>query len=238
MVKFRHVAALTIPLFTLAGLAALPLTAQTTAPVPTPIGAWFGIARPCTAGSRFPVPPGTVSQSVCKDACGGVTCPASTFPVDEVTMIPTLLADGTVLATDHASLFDSHSTGQGKWEAAGKTVIDGKSFDRYQASFMWFQPRKPTETDPRNPGSVFLGVVRPRFVMFFDPADPDIMKGYIQPYLFGMTDGYGIVNMQPNSPFPAVDPMGSLPAACDPTAKTNPYCLGTLMFVVRRIPAK
>ena len=41
-----------------------------------------------------------------------------------------------------------------------------------------------------------------------------------------------------NSPFPAVDPMGTLPTVCDPTLKSNPYCAGTLMFVLRRIPAK
>ncbi len=238
MAKLKIGAASAVLLFSIVGIASLQVNAQTTPPVPTPIGAWFGIARPCTTNSRFPTPPGTVSQSVCKDACNGVACPTSAFPVDEVVMMPTLLADGTVLATDHASLLDHHSTGQGKWEAAGKTVIDGKSFDRYQASFMWFQPRNPPDVDPRYPLSIFLGVVRPRFVMFFDQAEPDVMKGYIQPYLFAMTDSWGIVNMLPNSPYPAVDPMGKLPTACDPTSKSNPYCLGTLMFVVRRVPAK
>ena len=238
MLKFRSIAALAVLLFTLAGLASLRLAAQTPTPAPAPAGAWWGIARPCTSDSRFPVPPGTVSQAICREACGGVTCPASRFPVDEVVMSPTLLPDGTVLATDHLSLLDYHSTGQGKWEAAGRTVIDGTPYQRIQASFMWFQPRNLTDVDPRNPLSIFLGVIRPRFVMFFDPASPDIMRGYIQPYVFSMTDGYGIVNMQPNSPFPAVDPMGTLPAVCDPTLRSNPYCAGTLMFVVRRIPAK
>lgn len=232
----KHTTALIAAMSVLAGLTSPGLKAQS--PPPTPVGAWFGIARPCTSGSRFQPPTGTVSQSVCRDACLGVACPPSNFPVDEVTMIPTLLADGTVLATDHASLLDHHSTGQGKWEFAGRTSIDGKQFDRYQASFLWFQGRNPPDIDPRNPLSIFLGVVRPRFVMFFDPGDPDIMRGYIQPYLYSMTDSFGIVNMQPLSPFPAVDPMGRLPVACDPTAPSNPYCLGTLMFVIRRIPAR
>jgi len=203
---------------------------------PTPIGPWFGIARPCTSGTRFQPPPGTVDQNVCRDACLGSVCPASNFPVDEVTMIPTILADGTVLADDFAELLDHHSTAQGKWEYAGKAVIGGKSFDRYQATFIWFAPRNPPDVDPQNPLSIFQGVIRPRFVAFFDPADPDIMKGYIQPYVYTMTDSTGIVVMQPGLPFPATDPLSRLPVTCDPTAHTNPYCAGTLTFVIRRIP--
>jgi len=63
------------------------------------------------------------------------------------------------------------------------------------------------------------------------------MRGFIQPYLYSMTDNLGIVNMQPGLPWPLVDPMARLPGRCDPTAPTNPYCLGTLMFNIRRIPA-
>jgi hypothetical protein len=100
--------------------------AQTSNP-PTPIGPWFGIARPCTPGTRFPTPPGSVDQNVCREACLGSACPASNFPVDEVTMIPTILADGTVLADDFAELLDHHSTAQGTWEYAGKAVISGKA---------------------------------------------------------------------------------------------------------------
>jgi hypothetical protein len=203
---------------------------------PTPVGPWFGIARPCTPGTRFPTPSGSVDQNVCRDACFGSACPASNFPVDEVTMIPTILADGTVLADDFAELLDHHSTAQGSWEYAGKAVIGGKSFDRYQATFIWFAPRNPPDIDPKNPLSVFQGVIRPRFVTFFDPADPNIMKGYIQPYVYTMTDSTGIVIMQPATPFPAVDPLGRLPVVCDPTAHTNPYCAGTLQFTIRRIP--
>ena len=72
---------------------------------------------------------------------------------------------------------------------------------------------------------------------YFDPADPDVMRGFIQPYVYSMTDNLGIVNMQPGLPWPAIDPMGRLPVTCDPTAPTNPYCAGTLMFNIRRIPA-
>ena len=201
---------------------------------PTPIGAWFGIARPCTPGSRFPNPPGTVAQAVCNVACQG-PCPPSDFPVGEVTMIPTILADGTVLADDFAELLDHHSTAHGKWEYAGKQVVDGKELDRYQATFIWFQARSASDVDPRNPLAIFEGVIRPRFVTFFDPSTPDQMRGFIQPYQYIMTDNYGIVGLQPGGPFPAVDPVAALPAPCDPTAKTNPRCLGTLTFVIRRI---
>ncbi len=163
-------------------MTSMNVRAQSPPPLPAAAGAWWGIARPCTSGSRFPVPANTVNQSICKEACGGATCQASTFPVDEVVMAPTLLADGTVIATDHLSILDHHTTSTGKWDVAGKTVIDGKSYDRIQASFMWFQPRNAQDADPRFPLSIFLGVIRPRFVMFFDAADPNIMRGYIQPY--------------------------------------------------------
>lgn len=218
----------------LAGVTSISPKAQNA--TPTPIGAWFGIARPCTPGSRFPNPPGTVSQSVCHEACQGGPCPPSDFPVGEVTMIPTLLADGTVLADDFAELLDHHSTAQGKWQYVGKAVIDGKELDKYQATFIWFQARDPTDVDPRNPLGIFEGVIRPRFVTFFDPSNPDTMRGYIQPYQYVMTDNYGLVTLQPGSPFPAVDPVAPLPAgACDPSVRTNPRCLGTLTFVIRRI---
>ena len=206
---------------------------------PTPIGAWFGIARPCTPGGRFPNPPGTVSQSVCAVACGGGACLPSDFPVNEVTMIPTLLADGTVLADDFATLLDGHSTAHGKWEYQGKAVIDGKELDRYQATFIWFQGRDAVDVDPRNPLGIFRGVVRPRFVTFFDVTNPDVMRGFIQPYIYDMTDNFGIVNLQSGTPIPMSDPVAPLPATCNPLARTgNPRCLGTLTFVIRRIQAR
>ncbi len=229
----KKITALLAAACVVAGLSSISSKAQGQAP--TPIGAWFGIARPCTSGSRFPNPPGTVSVAVCNEACQG-PCPPSDFPVGEVTMIPTLLADGTVLADDFAELLDHHSTAQGKWQYAGKAVIDGKEYDKYQATFIWFQARSASDVDPRNPLGIFEGVIRPRFVTFFDPSNPDTMRGYIQPYQYVMTDNYGLVTLQPGSPFPAVDPVAPLPAgACDPSVRTNPRCLGTLTFVIRRI---
>ena len=149
-----------------------------------------------------------------------------------------MLADGTVLADDFAELLDHHSTAQGRWEYAGKAVIDGKSVDRYEATFIWFAPRNPPDINPAVPLSIFNGVIRPRFVTFWDQNNPNEMKGFIQPYQYTMTDNTGIVLMQPGLPWPQVDPMSRLPVTCDPTAKaSNPYCLGTLTFNIRRIPA-
>jgi len=85
-----------------------------------------------------------------------------------------------------------------------------------------------------HPWSVFGGVTRPRFVFYVDPANPREAKGWIQPFFFGITDKYGITNLQPATPYPSPDPLAPLPAVCDPTKQSNPYCFGTLMFVIRR----
>jgi hypothetical protein len=216
---------------------------------PTPIGAWFGIARPCTppGGPAHPV----VNQEICELACNGTSCPTATFPVPEVTMIPTLLGDGTVLADDFAAVGvsppalpiagDGHTTAHGKWVYQGKVAIGDSKVDRYQASFIWFQGRFPGEPyNVASPVGFFRGSVRPRFVTFFDRNNPDVMVGFIQPYSYSYTDANGIVLLQPGTPFPAMDPVAPLPTACNPAAfsPTEPYCLGTLQFTIRRIQAE
>jgi hypothetical protein len=216
---------------------------------PSPVGAWFGIARPCTppGGPAHP----TVNQTVCSLACNG-PCPTSAFPVTEVTMIPTLLADGTVLADDFAAVGvsppgfpiagDGHTTAHGKWALQGRNVVvGGNRVDRYQATFIWFQGRPPGfPYNAASPVGFFHGSVRPRFVTFFDKKDKDTMVGFIQPYLYGYTDPDGIVALQPGTPFPTPDPVAPLPAACDPTSfnPAEPYCFGTLQFTIRRIQAE
>lgn len=225
-----------------------PSTTEAAGRNPTPVGAWFGIARPCTpsAGPAHP----TVNQQICEQACNG-TCPPATFPVSEVTMIPTLLADGTVLADDFAAVGvsppglglpiagDGHTTAHGKWAFGGKVGVGNQKVDRYNATFIWFQGRLPFEPyNVASPVGFFKGSVRPRFVTFFDRDNPDQMQGFIEPYLYSYTDADGIVALQPGTPFPDPDPLAPLPAACDPSAiGSNPYCLGTLQFTVRRIPA-
>ena len=235
----KHVVALVMALVFAAGgshwFGALQAQNQAQAPA---VGSWWGIARPCTTSSRFPTPANTVNQSICKEACLGAACPASQFPLDEVVMAPTLMPDGIVIATDHATLYDGHTTSQGRWENTGKVVIDGKTYDRYQATFMWFNGRDPKDINPQYPPSAFAGMIRPRFVMFFDPTNPDVMQGFIQPYVFNMTDSSGITQLQPGTPWPAADPIMPLPVRCDPTVLSNPYCPGTLMFNIRRIPSR
>jgi hypothetical protein len=91
----------------------------------------------------------------------------------------------------------------------------------------------------------FAASVRPRFVTFFDPADPDRMMGFIQPYAFPFVNPEtGLVRTNPpaaNDPFSgnhipatAVDPVGAALPACTPANG----CLGTYHFVIRRIKAQ
>jgi hypothetical protein len=208
----------------------------------TPIGAWFGVARPCNPPDGLPPHP-VVNQTICNLACNG-PCPDSQFrwpngaPITEVTMIPTLLADGTVLADDFAAILDGHTTAHGKWAFQGKVSIDGNKVDRYQATFIWFQGRETALPPP----AFFAGSVRPRFVTFFDKSNPDSMVGFIQPYFYAYTDQNGIVNLQPGTPFPTPDPVAPLPTQCIPPTGppdfSEPVCLGTLQFTIRRIIAE
>lgn len=211
------------------------------------VGAWFGIARPCTPPGGVSHP--TVNQTVCSAACDG-PCPIATYPVPEVTMMPTLLADGTMLADDFGSVGvsppgfpiagDGHTTSHGKWVSQGAVEIAGVRLERYQASYVSFQGRPPGfPYNAASPVGFFHGSVRPRFVTFFDKSNPDVMVGYLQPYLYNYTNSDGIVNLRPGTPFPAVDPTAPLPAACNPADfGAGPYCLGTLQITLRRIPAE
>jgi hypothetical protein len=232
----RLATTLIIALALAAGIASHDLNAQSA--VSPNVGTWWGIARACTTNSRFPQPPGTINQDICKATCGGVACPMSTFPVDEVAMLPEFFADGNMVATDHATLVDGHPIGQGRWELVGQVSIAGKTYTKFQSSFMWFQPQQPQNVDPNNPWSRFAGMAHPRFVMYFDPATPDVMIGALTPFLYSITDKYGIVNLQPGTPYASPDPTGPLPDVCDPTKQTNPYCFGTFMFVVKRVQPK
>lgn len=153
----------------------------------TEVGAWFGSATPEICN----VPP---------DAGG---CPA------QIVMIPQILADGTMVATDSGSLDDHHLMGQGNW-----TKLQGHSGIR--ATFMWLQPSSPSIP----PGGTF----RVRLKGHLDAADSDTMRGTIEPFFFPFgPDG-----------LPSPDPVsGPLPEC---TALNG--CLGRFLFVVRRIPTE
>ena len=157
-------------------------------------------------------------------------------------MMPTLLADGTVLADDAAELGIYHTTAHGQWAASENDGLPSRpGTQRLKATFFWL-------------GQNFLGsnkldnAVRPRFVTYFNPQDPDQMIGYIQPHFFtpyppGFTTG-GIINVVPATPssnfasnhIPVADPLPPLPPGCTVPPAGN--CLGTYHFVIRRIKAE
>jgi len=149
-------------------------------------------------------------------------------------MMPTLLGDGTVLADDAGEIGLYHTTAHGKWEtSANDGLVDRPGTQRFRATFFWLGQTPPAF------GLLGNGV-RPRFVTYFDPTNPDVMLGYIQPYFFPIAAG-GLVVVNPatdpllSNHVPTIDPLTSpLPAGCDLTKG----CLGTYHFVIRRIKAE
>jgi len=213
---------------------------------PNPVGAWFGIARPC------PADPATESQlhiDFCKTVCGACPNIPGTLP-PEVPMMPTLLGDGTVLADDAGEIARYHTTAHGKWATnTDSSVVQVPGRQRFEATFFWLGSAAPQgatgsledEIGQLGANCCFANGVHPRFVTFFDPADPDRMMGFIQPYAFPFVDpASGLVKVNPASasdgfasnhiPATGIDPMITLPS-CTP----GNGCLGTYHFVIRRI---
>jgi len=197
---------------------------------PDPIGAWFGIARPCPAN---PVTDSPVHAAFCTAVCG--LCPNAGILPPEVPMMPTLLRDGTVLADDAGEIGLYHTTAHGKWTTSENDgLVDRAGTERFKATFFWLGQTPPAF-------GVLGNGVRPRFVTYFDPKDPDRMIGYIQPYFFPIAAS-GTVIVGPPSPLdplagnhiPTIDPLPPLPAGCDLTKG----CLGTYHFVIRRVKAE
>jgi hypothetical protein len=199
----------------------------------SPVGAWFGIARPCPAD---PVLDSPLHAEFCRQVCG--SCPGAGGLPSEVPMMPTLLADGTVLADDAGEIGGFHTTANGQWVVSRNDGLpDRPRTQRFKATFFWLG----------SPPSVahFNNAVRPRFVTYFDPADPDRMIGFIQPHFFPFVDSAGLVIVNPPSP---LDPLGGnhipatgldplvepLPAGCQPAMG----CMGTYHFVIRRIQSQ
>ncbi len=227
---------MTLLLLTVAGATGLFAAEDGHPAKPTPIGAWFGVARPCVyPAAGIPTVGGVPVADPAPDPtiCGIAGATENLFPLLQVTMIPTLLSDGTVLADDFAELLDHHTTAQGKWESQGKVKVDGKWLEKYQATFIWF-------SGPLQPGDpAFIGSIRPRFVTFFDKDHPDEMRGYIQPYLYRYTsaadNGLAVDNFDVTGKEVSPSPTDPLPDGCSPTPPVP--CLGTLHFYIHRIPS-
>ena len=208
---------------------------------PTPVGAWFGIARPC--------PPSFADAdhaALCQQICNDCKAAPGALP-PEVPMMPQILADGNVVVNDAGSVAVFHTTASGTYAADPdpyQPQIPGRA--RYQASFLWLQgsPDKlgKVNADPNVPevNRAFIGVARPRFVTYFDPQNPNTMFGYIQPHFFPIVNfATGLVNVLAPSiagPLEAnhlttINFLGPLPAGCDLTKG----CLGTYHFTIHRI---
>ena len=166
-------------------------------------------------------------------------------------MMPMIHGDGTVTVNDAASITVFHTTAQGAYAADNDPnvyQISGRT--RYQASFIWLNG---------TPDHKFNGVVRPRFVTYWDPTNPDNMIGYIQPYFFP-TNGpdptnptAGVVTQPPDffvgpaghqlnatNHYPVVSPMAQLPKTCETAQSLQNLgngCLGTYHFTIHRIKA-
>jgi hypothetical protein len=200
---------------------------------PSPVGAWFGIARPCPADPASDASHIALCQQIC-GVCGFI--PGALPP--EVPMMPSILGDGTVVVNDSGSIPVFHTTAQGSWAADPTDLIQIPGRVRYQASFVWLQGSPDQVVSP---GVVrqFVGVARPRFVTFWDPSNPDAMQGYIQPYFFPIVGANGLVNVLPSSTagafegshLPAINFLGPLPEGC----QNNLGCLGTFHFTIHRI---
>jgi hypothetical protein len=207
---------------------------------PTAVGAWFGIARPCPAN---PITDSPEHAEFCTSVCGACPNIPGVLP-PEVPMMPTLLADGTVLADDAGEIPLYHTTAHGKWAVSEKDGLpDRADTQRLKATFFWLG---------KGPFSgVFDNAVRPRFVTYFDVSDPDRMIGFIQPYYFGAPLNGTFVDITPQGPIvrvtpfdplnsfagnhiPSLDPLAPLPAGC----QLDKGCLGTYHFVIRRIKAQ
>jgi len=177
-------------------------------------------------------------------------------------MMPTLLADGTVIADDAGEMGRLHTTAHGHWiPSVNDGLPDFQGQARFKATFFWLGSTYPPLQGgfPGNPPTAepygtccFNNSVRPRFVTYFDPKDPNRMIGFIQPYIFPFVDGAnGLVLVQPfnpqdpkagnHLPLQAVDPLREpFPAGCQTFLyQGRPFgCLGTYHFVIRRIQAE
>jgi hypothetical protein len=204
---------------------------------PSPVGAWFGIARPCPA-----VGDDAAHAQLCRDICGACPSIPGTLP-PEVPMMPSILGDGNVVVNDSGSIAVFHTTAQGQWAAdTDPKVLQIPGRSRYQATFVWLQGSEDQLYSKGLRPAInrqFAGVARPRFVTFFDEKSPDEMQGFIQPHFFPIVDDKAIVNVLPSTGafeanhLPALNFLAPLPQGCD----NSKGCLGTYHFTIHRIKA-
>lgn len=197
------------------------------------VGTWFGIARPCPATGDD-----AAHAAFCQAVCGTCASTPGTLP-PEVPMMPTIHADGTMTVNDAGSIAVFHTTAQGAWAAdPDPSQPQLPNNTRYQGTFMWLQG------DGGQPGQ-FIGVARPRFVTYWDPANPDNMIGYIQPHFYAIVGAGGLVDvlasgfkgsLDVTNHYPSLDPLAQLPAGCVPF-QNGGNCFGTFHFTIHRVKA-
>lgn len=197
------------------------------------VGTWFGIARACPASGDD-----ADHAAFCEAVCGLCASTPGTMP-PEIPMLPTIHADGTMTVNDAGSIPVPRTTAQGAWAAdPDPSQVQLPNNTRYQGTYMWLQG------NGGNPGQ-FIGVARPRFVTFWDPANPDNMIGYIQPHFYPivgpstfvdvLASGFkGALNV--TNHYPAIDPLAQLPAGCTPF-QNGGNCFGTFHFTLHRVKA-
>ena len=178
---------------------------------PNAVGTWFGVARPCPAAGDDA---GT-RRSARRSAA---TCPRR-------------LARCRQNTDDADDSRRRHRNGERRrldrgvpHNGAGRVGRGSRSEpsavcrqDALQASFVWLQG------DGGQPGQ-FIGVARPRFVTYWDPANPDNMIGYIQPHFFPIVGAGGLVDLRSGfkgslnvtNHYPVIDPLAQLPHGCTP----------------------
>jgi hypothetical protein len=151
----------------------------------------------------------------------------------------TFHADGTLTVSDAGAIAVFKTSGQGAWAVdSDPSQFQLPGTTRNQGTFMWMQG------DGGQPGQ-FIGIGRPRFVTYWDPANPDNMIGYMQPHFYPIVGGGGLIDvltsgfkgaLNVTNHYPALDPAAQLPEGCTPF-QNGGNCFGTFHFTLHRVKA-
>jgi hypothetical protein len=93
----------------------------------------------------------------------------ATAPFPEVFMMPTFMADGTMIATDSHELTNPHTAAHGAWIRTSPTTI--------AATFVWINL---TATAPNG----FAGTIKVQLEGQLAPGSPDSMTGTVSPVFY------------------------------------------------------